>query len=125
METGKTGIVISHTHWDREWYLDLEKFRLRLVELVDALLDILDAQPRYIFHLDAQTIVLDDYLEIRPYERDRIDAHIASGRLLVGPWYVQNDFFLVSAEATVRNLKQGIMKAESHGASMRHAIQLS
>jgi len=119
METGKTGIVISHTHWDREWYLDLEKFRLRLVELVDALLDILDTQPRYIFHLDAQSIVLDDYVEIRPYERDRIDSHIASGRLLVGPWYVQNDFFLVSAEATVRNLKQGIMKAESHGASMR------
>ncbi len=24
-------IVISHTHWDREWYMPFEVFRLRLV----------------------------------------------------------------------------------------------
>jgi len=110
--------VISHTHWDREWYLGFEEFRLRLVELVDEVLRILDEQETYVFHLDAQTIVLDDYLEIRPAMRSRLEKYIASGRLLVGPWYVQNDFFLVSGEATIRNLRIGIAKAEGFGASM-------
>ena len=58
--------IISHTHWDREWYLPLENFRMRLVDLIDNLLDILRKDKEYRFHLDAQTIVLDDYLEIRP-----------------------------------------------------------
>ena len=58
--------VISHTHWDREWYRPFERFRLRLVDLIDRLLELLDAYPAYRFHLDAQTIVLDDYLEVRP-----------------------------------------------------------
>ncbi len=60
--------VISHTHWDREWYQSLDQFRLRLVDLMDDLLEILEENPAYIFHLDAQTIVLEDYLEIRPYQ---------------------------------------------------------
>src|SRR5262249_11418951 len=65
--------VISHTHWDREWYLPYEAFRLRLVALVDRLLDLLDADPSYrYFHLDGQTIVLEDYLEIRPEQEPRL-----------------------------------------------------
>ena len=31
--------LVSHTHWDREWYLPAERFRQRLVALVDELLD--------------------------------------------------------------------------------------
>jgi hypothetical protein len=31
--------IISHTHWDREWYLTFQQFRLRLVDLVDNLLE--------------------------------------------------------------------------------------
>ena len=27
--------IISHSHWDREWYLPFEEHRMRLVELVD------------------------------------------------------------------------------------------
>ena len=37
----RTAIVVSHTHWDREWYLPFQEFRMRLVDLVDALLDLL------------------------------------------------------------------------------------
>ena len=51
--------LISHTHWDREWYLPFENFRMRLVDLIDNLLDILKEDKEYRFHLDAQTIVLD------------------------------------------------------------------
>ena len=107
--------VISHTHWDREWYLPFEQFRLRLVDLIDRLLDITDSQPEYIFHLDAQTVVLEDYLEIRRENGDRIKNAVKRGQIIIGPWYLQNDFFLTSGEATVRNLAEGIKIAEEYG----------
>jgi len=31
--------LVPHTHWDREWYEPFQVFRMRLVELVDELLD--------------------------------------------------------------------------------------
>ncbi|NJD01965.1 MAG: hypothetical protein FIA99_05075 [Ruminiclostridium sp.] len=107
--------VISHTHWDREWYMSFEKFRIRLVDLVDNLLEVLETYPEYIFHLDAQTIVLEDYLEIRPYRKNALEKYIKEERLLVGPWYVQNDFYLTSGEATIRNLMIGSRIAEEMG----------
>lgn len=110
--------VISHTHWDREWYLPFENFRMRLVDLVDNLLDILEKDKGYRFHLDAQTIVLEDYLDIRPQNRELLEGYIRSGNILVGPWYVQNDFALTSGEATVRNLLIGTDIAKKFGKSM-------
>lgn len=107
--------VISHTHWDREWYQTQEEFRMRLVDLIDHLLEILDNNAEYVFHMDAQTIVFEDYFEIRPETRSKICDYIKKGRILVGPWYVQNDFFLTSGEATVRNLLLGIKQAEELG----------
>ncbi len=107
--------VISHTHWDREWYLPFENFRVKLVHLVENLLDVLDCDPEFRFHLDAQTIVLEDYLEIRPEHRGILSEHIRDGRILVGPWYIHNDFFLTSGEATVRNLLIGTDIAEQFG----------
>ncbi len=114
----KNYCLISHTHWDREWYLPFENFRIRLVDLIDNLLDILEKDANYRFHLDAQTIVLEDYLEIRPHKRAVLEGHIKNGRILVGPWYVQNDFHLTSGEATVRNLMIGTKIAKSFGNSM-------
>lgn len=108
--------VISHTHWDREWYQPLEEFRLRLVDLIDRCLLILKENPDYIFHLDAQTIVLEDYLEIRPSKRELLKNYISAGQLIVGPWYLQNDFYLTSGEATVRNLLSGVAIANEFGA---------
>jgi len=111
--------VISHTHWDREWYLTREEFRLRLVDLIDRLLDLLDRDPEFAhFHLDGQTIVLEDYLEMRPAQIDRLKRTIGEGRVLVGPWYVMPDEFLASGEALVRNLCIGHRMAQSFGRSM-------
>lgn len=109
--------VISHTHWDREWYMPLEQMRLRLVDLIDRCLALLEREPTYIFHLDAQTVVLEDYLAIQCDRRERMARMIADGRLSVGPWYLQNDFYLTSGEATVRNLLEGTRLAESFGAA--------
>src|SRR3954468_9489831 len=111
--------VISHTHWDREWYLTHEQFRFRLVALVDRLLDLLDADPDYKhFHLDGQTIVLEDYLEIRPEQEGRLRKAIQDGRILIGPWYVMPDEFLVSGESLVRNLLRGHRISREFGSPM-------
>ena len=31
--------LVPHTHWDREWYEPFQRFRLRLVDMVDGVLD--------------------------------------------------------------------------------------
>lgn len=107
--------VISHTHWDREWYMPLDKFRLKLVDLFDHLLEIIAQYPEYVFHMDAQTVVLEDYLEIRPGNREILEKYVAAGNIVVGPWYLQNDFYLTSGEATVRNLLEGRKLANEFG----------
>ena len=111
--------VVSHTHWDREWYLTYEQFRFRLVALVDRLLDLLDSDPAYKhFHLDGQTIVLEDYLEIRPEQEARLRQAIEAGRILIGPWYVMPDEFLVSGESLIRNLLRGHRISREFGTPM-------
>ncbi|MDP9333246.1 MAG: hypothetical protein M3Q30_08070, partial [Actinomycetota bacterium] len=56
-------LLVSHFHWDREWYRSFEVFRGRLVDAVDAVLDLLGTDPGFRFVLDGQAIVLEDYLE--------------------------------------------------------------
>jgi alpha-mannosidase len=112
--------IIPHTHWDREWYEPFQRFRMRLVRLMDKLLDILDRDPNFpYFMLDGQTVVLEDYLEVRPEQETKLRRYIREGRLLVGPWYVLPDEFLVSPEALIRNLLRGIRIASDFGAVMR------
>lgn len=99
---------ISGTHWDREWYRTYQEFRLLFVDLVDGLLDLMENNPAFkSFHFDGQTCVLQDYLEVRPENRDRLAALIRSGRILIGPWYTMPDLFCPGAEALVRNLLTG------------------
>jgi len=113
--TMKTYYVISHTHWDREWYRPLAVMRRHLTEMMDHLLRIYQEYPDYVFHLDAQTICLEDYLDIRPQRRAELERLVRAKKLLIGPWYVQNDFFLTSGEATVRNLLAGRRIANAFG----------
>ena len=75
-------VVVPHTHWDREWYRTHASFRYRLVRVLDELLDLLERDPGFRhFTLDGQTIVVDDYLEVRPEARERIAALVGGGRL--------------------------------------------
>ena len=111
--------VVSHSHWDREWYRTFEQFRSMLVVMVDDLLELLDRDPRFAhFTLDGQTVLIDDYLAVRPERRDVLRERISSGRIMVGPWYVLPDEFLVSGEATIRNLLQGTRSARELGGMM-------
>jgi mannosylglycerate hydrolase len=111
--------VVPHTHWDREWYAPFQTFRLRLVELVDELLDLMESDPSYArFLFDGQMAAVDDYLEVRPENADRLRRLAAAGRLTVGPWYILMDEFLVSGETIVRNLELGFERAAEFGGAM-------
>lgn len=111
--------IVSHTHWDREWYQPFQEFRIRLVTLVDGLLDILASDPSYRhFMLDGHSILVEDYLQIRPEREPDIREQIQKGRLLIGPWYVLPDEFLVSPESLIRNLMLGQRVSRRFGEPM-------
>jgi mannosylglycerate hydrolase len=117
--TGPTTVhLVPHTHWDREWYEPFQRFRIRLVDLLDEVLDRAEADERFHFTLDGQMAAVDDYLEVRPEQRDRIAALVRAGRLAVGPWQILLDEFLVSGENIVRNLELGWARAEELGGAM-------
>ena len=98
--------LVSHTHWDREWYRTADEFRQRLVDLID---ELIADPPRdgESFLLDGQAIVLEDYLAVRPSQRDRLRGLLQAGRLEAGPWFVLADELIPSGEALVRNLLVG------------------
>ena len=97
--TPTTVAIVPHTHWDREWYAPFQTFRIRLVQLFDQLLPMLEQDLSYArFLLDGQTAVLDDYLDVRPAAAATISRLAASGRLQVGPWTILMDEFMVSGE---------------------------
>ncbi len=108
--------IISHSHWDREWYMSFEQHRMRLVELLDSIIEKMESDENYrYFHLDGQTIVIDDYLEIRPEMKERLFRLINNGRIQVGPWYVLQDEFLTSGEANIRNMMEGLRYCRENG----------
>ncbi|MBI4057181.1 MAG: hypothetical protein HY399_06490 [Elusimicrobia bacterium] len=112
--------VVSHTHWDREWYFPFERYRLRLVRMLDETFQTLRSVKGYkSFTLDGYTAALEDYLEIRPESEGKIKKLVQQGKLHVGPWYVLADEWLSSGEALIRNLLVGTRIAESFGKCMR------
>lgn len=98
--------VVSHTHWDREWYHPAERFRQRLLALVDELLDEPGAEGAS-FLLDGQTVILEDYLEVRPERAGELAAALRDGRVEAGPWFVLADELIPGGEGLVRNLLAG------------------
>ena len=100
--------LVFHTHWDREWYLPRAAFTARLVPVVDQLLDALERDDAFrTFLLDGQTVLLDDYLRVRPEQEARVRRLVTAGRLATGPWYVLADELIPSGESLLRNLLIG------------------
>ena len=116
----QTIIVVSHTHWDREWYRTFQQFRFHLVDTMDRLLDLLEDRPDFAHMLlDGQSIVLEDYLALRPQRAAEVQRLAEERRLSIGPWYVQPDEFLASGEALIRNLLLGHQVAAPLGPVMK------
>lgn len=116
--------ILSNTHWDREWYQSHEKYLVRLVELFDRLVDLLERKPDYRFITDGQYALLDDYLTARPEMKERVKKVVSNGQLLVGPWYTQPLENIVGGEALVRNLQYGVKKSEEIGGVMRFSYEI-
>ncbi|PXF02778.1 alpha-mannosidase, partial [Listeria monocytogenes] len=114
--TRKKAHIISHSHWDREWFLPLESLRFRLVTLMDEVEALLDKEDGFHhFHMDGQMIMLEDYLAVKPAKREKMKQLVADGKLRIGPWYMLQDAFLTSGEANIRNLQYGLEMAEEFG----------
>ena len=108
--------VLSHSHWDREWYLSHAKHNFNLVQFMDKLIEVLETDEEFkSFHLDGQIIVLEDYLKVRPSMEARAKKLIAEGKLKVGPFYVLQDEYLISGESNVRNALVGLKETAKYG----------
>ncbi len=119
MRKDKVFHVISNTHWDREWRFPFQRNRQMLVNMIDKVLEILETEPDYrAFHLDSQSIVINDYLEIRPNKKETIKKFVEGKRLFIGPWYILPEEFQIGGENLIRNLLLGHKTcAEFGGAS--------
>ncbi len=109
--------VVSNTHWDREFRRSFEKTRHGLLRMMDVTLDILEKDPEFrSFTMDGHSIMIDDYLEMRPECKSRVEKLIRNGRLVIGPYYTLAEEFSIGHEALVRNLLFGRKTIEKYGA---------
>lgn len=122
----KTAHIISHTHWDREWYLNSKYTNEWLIPFFDNLFKMFEKEPDYIFVLDGQMAMVEDYFEeldkhnynLNVYKR-KIRKYVGQNRLFIGPYYLQPDWQLLSDESLVRNLTYGIQTAKGLGGAMK------
>ena len=99
---------ISNTHWDREWRFSARRTQHMLGYMLDMLIDILEKYPDFKhFHLDSQTMPVQDYLEVYPEKKELFKKYVSEGRIGVGPWFCLPDEFSVGGESLVRNLLLG------------------
>lgn len=118
----KTAHVIPHSHWDREWRYPIWENRGLLVVFMDELLELLENRPNYKqFIMDGQSVILDDYLEIRPEKRELVEKYVKEGRIAAGPWYTLPDLYPLDGECLVRNLLKGFRVSAGYGKTMKVA----
>lgn len=118
-EMKKTVHVVPHTHWDREWYFTTSRSKVYLMHDLKRVIELLETKPGYDhFVLDGQASLLDDYLQWRPQDRDRIKSLVQAGKLIIGPWYTQTDQLVISGESIVRNLLYGTRICKEFGKYM-------
>lgn len=100
--------VVTHSHWDREWYFTKDDSDILLIENMDYLKELLLGNSSFSsYSFDGQISIVDDYLKIRPENKDALDKLINDRKLFVGPWYTQCDSLLINVESIVANLSYG------------------
>lgn len=120
-----TAHIISHTHWDREWYLNSKYTNEWLIPFFNSLFAMFEKEEDYIFVLDGQMAMVEDYFEeldkkgynVNEYKR-KITTYVSQKRLFIGPYYLQPDWQLLSEESLVRNMLLGNKLASELGGSM-------
>ncbi|MCP4247600.1 MAG: glycoside hydrolase family 38 [bacterium] len=115
-----TAYYVASTHWDREWYEPFQHYRYHLVEIMDQVLDTMTADERFAcFQTDGHSVLVEDYLEIRPERAEQVHRFAADQRLRIGPWYTLPDENIVAPESLIRNLEEGIRVARQFGGVSR------
>ncbi|MBO4583793.1 MAG: hypothetical protein J5756_01865 [Clostridia bacterium] len=108
---------IPNTHWDREWRYSARRTQFMLGQMLDLLFDILEKNPEYKhFHLDSQTMPVQDYLEVYPEKKEKFQKYVREGRIAIGPWFCLPDEFCVGGESLIRNLLLGHKIGKEMGA---------
>lgn len=110
--------VVSHTHWDREWYRTFSYFDTRLSYFFDKLFKTMEDKEYKHFLLDGQMVMIEDYLHLYPQNKNKIQELVKAGKLIIGPWYTQPDEFAPDGESLIRNLLIGINMANDLGNCM-------
>lgn len=105
-------IAYLHTHWDREWYREYEIFRMRLLRVFDNILDMLSKNKIPSFYFDGQTVALEDYLALRPENRELVESLIRHKKLFIGPFYCLIDEFLTDSFCFAKNIEIGLKIAK-------------
>lgn len=112
-------LIIPTQHWDRVWLQPFEVNRMRHVNMLDHLMEIMENKPGFEhFTLDGEVHLVDDYVEIMPSKKDELIKLISEGRVIIGPWYNQPNVFMVSGESIIRNLYLGINRGKQYGKVM-------
>ena len=117
----RTAHYVSSTHWDREWYESFQGFRMRLVTLLDEVIETLERDPAFAsFVLDGQVIPLHDYLEVRPERADRVgDEQERGNDLNAGDEEAGDRRQPQSAERTKAVLPRSVLKGQQGRAAHR------
>lgn len=110
--TNQTIHVVSHTHWDREWYFSTCDSLVLMDQTITAILNELVDNKNVNFCLDGQISIVKEYLKIHPEMKDIMQNLIDEKRLFVGPWYTQTDTQLVSMSSIINNLYYGIFDTQ-------------
>jgi mannosylglycerate hydrolase len=104
--------MVVHTHWDREWYLTREATLARAAAVMAQVLLMLEDGRLPSFLFDGQTAAFRDMLHAsEPALAMRLLVQVQRGRIVLGPWYVMADEFLVGGESLLRNLELGLRDA--------------
>jgi hypothetical protein len=108
--------VVVQTHWDREWYFPHQTFVARLIEVMSRVVTQLESGKLQQFLFDGQTAAYEDLLtNAEPGLVSRVQELVKAKRIVLGPWYVMADEFLVQGESLLRNLEIGIGDAVAAG----------
>jgi mannosylglycerate hydrolase len=98
---------------------------MMLVEVIDKVIDIMEQDEEFKYYtLDGQSIVLDDYLEVKPHMRERLAKLIKAGRIKVGPWYSLVDAYSAVPEGVIRNLLIGDRLCNQFGEPMKFGYSI-
>lgn len=88
---------------------------MRLIDLIDGVLEAFDDPDFKYYWLDGHYLPIEDYLEVRPQNKEKIKSLIEAGKLKLGPWYILQDAFLTSGESNLKNLSLGIKNIKKWG----------